>query len=86
MLLAVWEAAKGRHLGVPETSITGTLALLAFGLAYFQNIPLDSIQAVVATQWYSLDIFEHILSAVVFLLAIWTAASASLLTRASVNR
>lgn len=46
------------------------LLAFAFILAYAQNIPLDTVQSIVESSWYQLDIFEHLGSVVVFGLAL----------------
>lgn len=74
MVLAVREMSRGRRVGPWRWGFVVVLVLAAFGLAYFQNVPLAMVQKLVDEQWYLLDVVEHLLSAIAFSLALWAAA------------
>jgi hypothetical protein len=76
LILTIREAAKGRSLRPLRAGGVDLLTIAAFGLAYFQNIPIGSIQAFVETQWYQLDIAEHLLSVLTLFFAIKLAQGA----------
>jgi hypothetical protein len=70
LVLAAREALKGSHLSLSSTVGFWLLVLIAFGLSYVQNIPLDSIQTLATYQWYPLDLGEHVASLVFLYLAV----------------
>ena len=69
LVLAVREAAKGETRSTARTVGALILTASAFVLAYAQNIPVTAIQEVVESQWYQLDVIEHISSGSLLVLA-----------------
>ena len=70
MYLSVREVSGGA-LGSGRRALGIYLLLaLAFIISYAQNIPLGAVQSVVESSWYQLDVVEHLVSIVVFSLAL----------------
>ena len=63
-------ARNGRQITRRKVTLSSILGLIAFVLAYAQNIPLHLIEQAVAHSWFQLDIGEHIASVIVLLFAI----------------
>jgi hypothetical protein len=70
MYLTIRQSIAGRHIGRWDAFKVVILTLVAFGLAYAQNIPIDAIQNLVLTSWYQFDITEKVASIFFFYLAI----------------
>jgi hypothetical protein len=70
MFVAVREAMKGKNTSLRNAPLVVALAVVAFVLAYAQNIPLDVIQNAVTDAWFPFDIAEKLSSILVFYLAL----------------
>jgi hypothetical protein len=70
MYLAIRETMKGKNSSLRNAPLVVILAVVAFGLAYAQNIPLDVIQNAVMAAWFPFDIAEKLSSIFVFYLAL----------------
>jgi hypothetical protein len=70
LYLAIRESLKGAGVSIWEAPGVAVLGLVAFVLAYAQNIPLGIIQRIVRTSWYPLDFTEKIVSIFFLYLAI----------------
>ncbi len=70
LVLAVQQVRGGVKLGTRWVVAVILLMGSAFILAYAQNIPWRYIQDIVESQWYQLDMVEHVLSAVAALAAL----------------
>ena len=81
LVLAIREAAKGVMTSTPRTGGVLLLTTCAFVLAYAQNLPIGAIQTIVETQWFQLDIVEHVLSGSLLALAIYEARRGRAITR-----
>jgi hypothetical protein len=62
LYLTIRESLKGSSVRLRNASLVIVLALVAFILAYAQNIPLAVIQKVVETSWYPFDLAEKLAS------------------------
>lgn len=62
LLLAVKEARRGAKMSLGRKALAGSLLAGGFVLAYAQNIPVAPIQDIVESQWYQLDLLEHLAS------------------------
>lgn len=71
MWLAIREALKGKMVDRTRLYEIVFLALIAFILAYAQNIPLGVVQNLVQNSWYPFDLAEKLLSIAFFTLAIY---------------
>ncbi len=78
LVLAVLQVRKGAKLSAFRSAGCVVLVGAAFVLAYAQNIPLGFIQDTVETQWFQLDVVEHVLSALATLAALLLAKPRSL--------
>jgi len=67
--LALREARKGVTLEGRKFLVATFFAFCAYLFAYAQNIPLSGIQWIVESNWFVLDLTEHILSAISFFIA-----------------
>ena len=70
MYLAIREAMKGKNSSLRNAPLVVILAVVAFVLAYAQNIPLDVIQNAVTAAWFPFDVAEKLSSIFVFYLAL----------------
>ena len=70
LFLGLREAVKGRATNTMKLAASSAMVALAFVLAYAQNLPFDSIQAIVENNWYQLDFVEHLSSALLYLAAL----------------
>jgi len=63
MYLAIREAIGGRGIASFRKALqVSVLTAAAFWAAYFQNTPLEFVQAVARNAWYPLDFVEHVAS------------------------
>lgn len=77
LVLTIREAIGGKAIRQSRKGEVVLLTVAAFGLAYFQNIPIYSVQAIVETQWYQLDLIEHLLSVFALYLAVRVSGNGS---------
>ncbi len=73
LFLTIREALKGTEASRRKVALVSVLAFTAFVLSYAQNIPLDQIEDLVATNWYGLDIAEHTIALVFLFFAVYEA-------------
>lgn len=70
LYLTIRESMKGTNVGLRNAPRVIILTLVAFVLAYAQNIPLVAIQKVVETSWYPFDFTEKLVSIFFLYLAV----------------
>jgi len=70
MYLAIRESSRGTDVRLRDAPLVIILVLVAFVLAYAQNIPLPAIQSFVASSWYPFDVTEKLVSLFFFCLAL----------------
>lgn len=70
MYMTVRETLKRNHVSSGRTILVSILVIIAFGLAYAQNIPLASIQYLVDNFWYQFDLVEKLLSVAFLFIAV----------------
>ena len=71
LYLAIREALKGRTTKGIRMYSVALLVLVAFVLAYAQNLPLNIIQNLVENSWYPFDLAEKLASLAVFGIAVY---------------
>lgn len=82
LYLTIRESIKGASVRLRDAIGVIVLTLMAFVSAYAQNIPLNFVQNVVRTSWYSFDFMEKLIS-IIFL---YFAVHEALKLRASPTR
>lgn len=82
LYLTIRESIKGASVRLRDAIGVIVLTLMAFVSAYAQNIPLNFVQNVVRTSWYSFDFTEKLVS-IIFL---YFAVHEALKLRASPTR
>lgn len=70
LYLTIRESMKETNVGLRNAPRVIILTLVAFVLAYAQNIPLVAIQKVVETSWYPFDFTEKLVSIFFLYLAV----------------
>jgi hypothetical protein len=70
LCLAIREALKGTSFTWSKAFGISLLTAAAFALSYAQNLPLDSLGAVIEQDWIQLDLAEHLASLILLYVAV----------------
>jgi hypothetical protein len=70
LYLTIREAVRGSRVRLRDTPFVIIFTSVAFVLAYAQNIPLASVQNLVAANWYPFDVAEKLASIFFLYLAV----------------
>jgi len=73
--LAVRESLKGKDTTLRDNVRFSFLVLMAFGLAYLQDIEVGPVHNLVLSLWYQFDFVEHVASAAVLFVTLRLALS-----------